>query len=307
MAAQIAPRRMEYPRIGDFRRVVPPGLKEIGDTPMMNASEGCGSGRQGSQSASRRGGPKHPLRRVRGAEALPHGHVAEKELRHASASPCGAAAQLELPTSDRFGRRQSIGGSGGVCRSAEGHGRWRRLRPNGGSVGLGPHGSVSRSTVRVVSVAGAGHTRRTICKITQAGPRPRGAGSVFSAPTPWRCAISRRALQATRPRDHPAAGSTNRSALLASAAPRAAGLKDSVDLPMMMVSDGCGARTAGTPIEPRFIGVQAGPGREPKRSTMTFHGASAERELWRRTTSQCGTTSRKELSTGDRGDRRELS
>ena len=233
MAAQIAPRRMEYPRIGDFRRVVPPGLKEIGDTPMMNASEGCGSGRQGSQSASRRRGPKHPLRRVRGAEALPHGHVAEKELRHASASPCGAAAQLELPTSDRFGRRQSIGGSGGVCRSAEGHGRWRRLRSNGGSVGLGPHGSVSRSTVRVVSVAGAGHTRRTICKITQAGPRPRGAGSVFSAPTPWRCAISRRALEATRPRDHPAAGSTNRSALLASAAPRAAGLKDSGDLPMM--------------------------------------------------------------------------
>lgn len=171
--------RSVRPVIHDFRRVVPPGLKESAVPPMMYASEGCGSGRQGSQSAGRRRGTARPPWRRRGDDALPHGHVAEKELRHASASPCGASAQLELSTSDRFGRRQSIGGSGGICRPTEDFGRRRRLRSNSGSVGPGPHRSGPRGAVRVVSVARAGSARRTINKITQAGLPKGRAGSVF--------------------------------------------------------------------------------------------------------------------------------
>ena len=90
---------------------------------------------------------------------------------------------------------------------------------------------------------------------------------------------------------------------VAPAAPAAAGLKDSANVPMMVVSEGCGARTAGTPIEPRRTGAQAGLAREPKNATMPFPSASAERELWHGTTSQCGAATQLELSAGDRGVR----
>jgi hypothetical protein len=76
---------------------------------------------------------------------------------------------------------------------------------------------------------------------------------------------------------------------------------------MICVSEGCGARTAGTPIGPLHIDAQSGLAGVFVGVEMPFHGATAERELWHGTRSQCGATTQPELLTSDGDFRRNSS
>lgn len=134
---------LELPEDDEFRGQA---LKDSAILPIVVMSEGrrVPTGREADGSAVRTT-IKHTSQACwRSAGDLLHSvQRAERELRHATAAPCRAAAQLELSASVCANRWGSYGGSGCSRGPAEGTRRWWGICADRQPIGDCPHGSIA--------------------------------------------------------------------------------------------------------------------------------------------------------------------